>query len=150
MSLPILSILLIVSLIASFSFIFNKSATQKSIQRQALFFAFIISALCLSATFVFFQSPETGLQLIESYNWIGNILVFKLGLDGLSVNMLILIGFILPIIVASQKITISKLNYGLLFAFISSVLGVFIAQDLISFFILFELEIIPLYFPELR
>lgn len=145
MSLPILSILLIVSLIASFSFIFNKSATQKSIQRQALFFAFIISALCLSATFVFFQSPETGLQLIESYNWIGNILVFKLGLDGLSVNMLILIGFILPIIVASQKITISKLNYGLLFAFISSVLGVFIAQDLISFFILFELEIIPLY-----
>ncbi len=145
MSLPILSILLIISLIAPFSFALNKSGEQKSLQKQALFLSFIISALCLSISFLFFQNAESGLQLIESYNWIGNILVFKLGLDGLSVNMLLLIGCILPIIILSQKIKITKLNYGLSFAFISSVIGVFLAQDLISFFIFFELEIIPLY-----
>ncbi len=105
-----------------------------------------IWTLVLASQFV----PGTaGMQFQESLPWIENIgFTYRLGLDGLSLPLVVLNGLLTWIAIYStdESIHRPRFYYSLLFLLVAGVAGAFLAQDLLLFFLFYELEIIPLYF----
>ncbi|PWB75817.1 MAG: hypothetical protein C3F07_04965 [Anaerolineales bacterium] len=105
-------------------------------------------ALSLYAWFNF-RTVQTGFQFEESYPWyeaIGSSL--HLGVDGLSLTMVLLTTLLTPLaILASFSITDRVKPYMMLFLFLETgMLGVFMALDLLIFFVFWEIGLVPMYF----
>lgn len=90
-----------------------------------------------------------GFQFAEHYAWVPSIgISYHVGVDGLSLPMIILATFIfLCAVLASWSIEHRPKEYfSLLLVLQTAVLGVFSALDLFLFFLFWELELIPMYF----
>ncbi len=88
------------------------------------------------------------LQLVESYRWIPQLgLNWSLGVDGLSMPLVVLTGFVTTLATfAAWNISIKpRLFYSLMLVMYSAQIAVFLAQDLLMFFMLWELELVPVY-----
>ena len=87
------------------------------------------------------------IQFSESLSWLDQIgLSYRLGLDGLSFPLVLLNGLLLSIaIYISNDIQRPKLYFPLLLLLGGGVNGAFLAQNLLLFFLFFEVELIPLY-----
>ena len=88
------------------------------------------------------------LQLTERYAWVPQLgLNWSLGVDGVSMPLVVLTGFVTTLaIFAGWNITIKpRLFYGLMLLMYSAQIAVFLAQDLLMFFLLWELELVPVY-----
>src|SRR3972149_978480 len=102
--------------------------------------------------FSLFDRNAAGFQFTEQFRWIradeaGFDIQFFLGIDGLSVVMLILATFLfLLAVLVSWGIELRPKEY---FAWIllleTGVLGVFTSLDLVLFFLFWEVELIPMY-----
>ncbi len=115
----------------------------------SLIFSLDILLNVLVVIFSKFDPNLTALQYVENYQWFGDTIRFKLATDGLSISMVLLMAILLPVvIIASEPIAKEKpkLYYSMLMMVTTSVLGVFLAQDLFLFFLFWELELIPMYF----
>ena len=74
---------------------------------------------------------------------------FRLGLDGISLFMVLLTTLLLPLMVLGSWTYIQqreRLYYAMLLALTSGVVGVFVALDLFVFYVFWELVLIPMYF----
>nr|YP_010593725.1 NADH-plastoquinone oxidoreductase subunit 4 [Elatostema salvinioides]WAJ54402.1 NADH-plastoquinone oxidoreductase subunit 4 [Elatostema salvinioides] len=95
-----------------------------------------------------FQLDEPLIQLIEDYKWI-NFFDFswRLGIDGISIGPVLLTGFITTLAtLAARPVTReSRLFHFLLLAMYSGQIGLFSSRDILLFFIMWELELIPVY-----
>ena len=94
-----------------------------------------------------FQQP--GFQFVEDLAWIDWIgLNYHLGVDGLSFPLILLNSFLTLIATFSTSSTIQRprLYYAMLLLLSGGAVGAFLAQDLLLFFLFYELEIVPLYF----
>nr|QUS62726.1 NADH dehydrogenase subunit 4 [Fritillaria taipaiensis] len=95
-----------------------------------------------------FQLDDPLIQLEEDWKWI-NILDFhwRLGIDGLSVGPILLTGFIttLATLAAWPVTRNSRLFHFFMLAMYSGQIGSFSSRDLLLFFIMWELELIPVY-----
>jgi NAD(P)H-quinone oxidoreductase subunit 4 len=102
-------------------------------------------------SFIFYSKYnlyETGIQLKEDYTWIEGIdFHWRMGIDGLSVGLILLTGFITTLAtLAAWPVTRNpKLFYFLMLAMYSGQLGLFLSQDILLFFLMWELELIPVY-----
>ncbi len=90
-----------------------------------------------------------GFQFQEQYIWyeaIGSSL--HLGVDGLSLTMVLLTTLLTPLaILASFGITDRVKAFMMLFLFLETgMLGVFLAMDLLIFFVFWEIGLVPMYF----
>ena len=95
-----------------------------------------------------FQFDNTLIQFKEDLKWINVFdLHWRLGIDGLSIGPILLTGFITTLAsLAAWPITrSSQLFYFLMLAMYSGQIGLFSSQDLLLFFIMWELELIPVY-----
>lgn len=120
----------------------------QTLRWYALGIGFIEFALMLYTFGRFYNPNETGLQLSESYSWIPQIgMHWSLAADGLSMPLVILSGLITTLaILASWNITRKpRLYFSLLLLMYSAQVGVFLAQDLLLFFFMWELELVPVY-----
>jgi NAD(P)H-quinone oxidoreductase subunit 4 len=91
---------------------------------------------------------SSSLQLVERYNWLPQLgLSWSVGVDGLSMPLVVLTGFVTTLATFSAwNITIKpRLFYGLMLVMYSAQIAVFLAQDLLMFFMLWELELVPVY-----
>jgi len=98
---------------------------------------------------IHFDQNASGYQFVEQYRWydaIGSSL--HLGVDGLSLAMVFLTTMLTPLaILASFGITDRVKAYLMLFLFLETgMLGVFLAADLLLFFVFWELGLVPMYF----
>jgi len=96
-----------------------------------------------------FHTGEAGMQMLERHRWIPAFgASYKLGVDGISLFLVVLTAFLLPIcVVASWKIEKNpKLFMGLLLALETAIIGVFFAQDLLLFYVFWEGMLVPMYF----
>jgi NAD(P)H-quinone oxidoreductase subunit 4 len=87
-------------------------------------------------------------QFLESLPWIDALgLSYKLSLDGLSFPLILLNGLLTVIAIYSTdlKVSRSRLYYGMLLVLYIGVTGAFLSDNLLLFFIFYELELIPLY-----
>lgn len=93
-----------------------------------------------------FSNPE--LQMVESYSWIPQInLNWSVGVDGLSMPLVLLTGFITTLaILAAWPVSFKpKLFHFLMLAMYGGQIAVFAVQDMLLFFLVWELELVPVY-----
>jgi NAD(P)H-quinone oxidoreductase subunit 4 len=93
-----------------------------------------------------FQNP--GFQLAESYAWVPQLrLNWSLAVDGISMPLVVLAGLVttLSILAAWQVKHKPRLFYFLMLVMYSAQIGVFCAQDILLFFTMWELELVPVY-----
>ena len=96
-----------------------------------------------------FDANQPGFQFEEAYVWyeaIGS--TFHLGVDGLSLTMVLLTTLLTPLaILASFSVNDRVKAYMILFLFLETgMLGVFMALDLLIFFVFWEVGLVPMYF----
>jgi NADH-quinone oxidoreductase subunit M len=100
--------------------------------------------------FVRFPHGGSGWLLAEDHAWIPRFGIrYSLGLDGLSLLMVLLTAFLLVISVLVSWRAVehhTPFYYALLLLMESGILGVFLALDLILFYLFWELMLIPMFF----
>ena len=123
--------------------------TEARARQISLVSSLVVLYITVKQYFSWFDPSNTELQLIETYNWIGNI-KFSVGIDGLSYSMVLLMAILMPcVLIASKPIAEKRqprLYYSLINFLALAVMAVFMANDLFIFFLAWELELIPMYF----
>ncbi len=95
-----------------------------------------------------FNPGDISQQFAESVPWIDVLgLNYNLGIDGLSLPLLVLNGLLtcIAIYTSDESLQRPKFYYSLILLLSAGVTGAFLAQDLLLFFLFYELELIPLY-----
>nr|YP_009925431.1 NADH dehydrogenase subunit D [Lomatogonium perenne]QNH70595.1 NADH dehydrogenase subunit D [Lomatogonium perenne] len=109
----------------------------------------ILEFLLIAYTFCYhFQPDDPLIQLVEDYKWVSFFdFHWRLGIDGLSIGPILLTGFIttLATLSAWPVTRDSRLFHFLMLAMYSAQIGSFSSRDLLLFFIMWELELIPVY-----
>jgi NAD(P)H-quinone oxidoreductase subunit 4 len=121
----------------------------RTVRWYALIVGLIDFALIVYAFLTQYDFDKSGLQLVESYSWIPQLdLNWSVGADGISMPLIILTGFITTLaILAAWPVTLKpKLFYFLMLAMYGGQLAVFAVQDMLLFFLVWELELVPVYF----
>ena len=96
-----------------------------------------------------FNPDGSAFQFQEQYTWYAAInSTLHLGVDGLSLTMVVLTTLLTPLaILASFGISDRIKAYMMLFLFLETgMLGVFLALDLLLFFVFWEIGLVPMYF----
>src|SRR6056297_1830664 len=103
---------------------------------------FIVSLFILAG----FDPSDTGFQFVEERDWLLG-LKYKMGVDGISVLFVMLTTFIMPLaIAASWNVTKRVKEYMIAFLVLETLmLGVFMALDLVLFYLFFEGGLIPMF-----
>ena len=90
------------------------------------------------------------LQLVEKHSWIESLGInYFVGVDGISLWLVILTTFLLPITILGCWNGIKnnlRIFYAMVFALQTSMLGSFLAFDGILFYVFFEASLIPMFF----
>ena len=99
-----------------------------------------------------FNASNPSLQLVAKYNWItvaGWNIQYHLGIDGLSILLVLLTAFLTPISILSTWTAVEERVKDFMIFFLLlevGMLGVFVAQDLFLFYIFWEFTLVPMYF----
>ncbi len=96
-----------------------------------------------------FNPNHDSFQFAEDVPWIDWLgLNYHLGIDGLSFPLVLLNSCLtlIAIFISSTSIPRPRLYYSMLLLLSAGAAGAFLAQDLLLFFLFYELEIVPLYF----
>ncbi|WP_017299281.1 NAD(P)H-quinone oxidoreductase subunit 4 [Nodosilinea nodulosa] len=145
---PWLTTLVILPLLAILPIPVLPNRNGQTLRWYALGIGFIEFSLILYAFFNFYHLNQSGLQLAERYDWVPQVgLTWSLGADGLAMPLVVLSGLVTTLaILASWNVTRRpRLYFSLLLVMYSAQVGVFLAQDLVMFFLMWELELVPVY-----
>ena len=126
-------------------FVFTKGSKPFVWALVASIVNFVLTLLMLGS-FV----PDASTQFLIDYTWIESLGIhFKLGIDGISMMMVLLTNLLIPIIIlASSKHQYKNPNafYSLIFFMQAGLLIVFTAMDAFLFYVGWEAALIPIYF----
>jgi NAD(P)H-quinone oxidoreductase subunit 4 len=120
----------------------------KTVRWYALIIGLIDFAILVYGFYNNYDLSNPDLQLVESYTWIPELdLKWSVGADGLSMPLILLTGFITTLaIMAAWPVTFKpKLFYFLMLAMYGGQIAVFAVQDMLLFFLVWELELVPVY-----
>ena len=97
-----------------------------------------------------FDPSSAALQLVEKHIWIERFgISYFLGIDGLSLWLVLLTTFLTPITILASWKSIDKRIKGFhaaMFVLQTAMLGTFLAIDAIFFYCFWELSLVPMYF----
>ncbi len=121
------------------------AATQRNAKWLALvttIVTFLVSLRLLTG----FDPANTGFQFVEDKSWIMG-LKYKLGVDGISVLFVLLTTFLMPItILSTWEVDKRVKEYMIAFLVLEGLMiGVFVALDLVLFYLFFEAGLIPMF-----
>ncbi|MEA5534523.1 NAD(P)H-quinone oxidoreductase subunit 4 [Crocosphaera sp. XPORK-15E] len=120
----------------------------KTVRWYALGVGLFNFALTIFAVSNQYNFNNSNFQLEETYSWVPQIgLNWSVGIDGLSMPLMVLSGLITTLaLLASWKVDKKpRLFYFLMLVLYSAQMGVFAAKDLLLFFFMWELELVPVY-----
>ena len=120
----------------------------RTVRWYALSIGFVDLVLMVYATWQHYDFQSSAFQLTESYPWVPQLeLSWSVGVDGLSLPLVLLTGLIttLSIFAGWQVKEKPRLFYFLMLIMYSAQIGVFVAKDMLMFFFMWELELIPIY-----
>ncbi|MGZ6267561.1 MAG: complex I subunit 4 family protein [Candidatus Limnocylindrales bacterium] len=147
MTLPILSLITFTPLVGALALAAIPSFHEQLIRRTALGFALLAWGLSL-LLLVGVAFGSGGFQYMETLDWIPVFgIQYKLGVDGLSVLMVVLTTTLTWIsILASGPIRDRVKGYMISFLVLEvGMIGVFIALDFFLFYIFWEIVLVPMY-----
>ncbi|PJF22737.1 MAG: Fe-S-binding domain-containing protein, partial [Phototrophicales bacterium] len=131
----------------------NEQKDKEAIKWTA--FGFSVATFIASLLMAFqFDNNDSGLQLAQRINWLPSLgISYFVGVDGLSMLLVLLSTVIMPIaIFASFNAGVIeergrvKLYYLFMLLLEWAMIGVFVVQDLIIFYIFWEVTLVPMYF----
>jgi NADH-quinone oxidoreductase subunit M len=122
---------------------------EQSLQRGlGIAFTFVTFLVSL-AMFRFFNPKESGFQLVFDTEWIPGLGAhFKTGVDGISVFLVILTTFLMPLTLLGTKAAVERHAREFMAAMLvleAGMLGAFVALDLFLFYTFWEVMLIPMY-----
>jgi NADH-quinone oxidoreductase subunit M len=106
---------------------------------------FAVSLLLLRG----FDSANPDYQFPEFHRWIGDSIHYHLGVDGISLFLVLLTTFLTPVAILCSWESIKENVKGFFVALLvieTAMIGVFVSLDLFLFFVFWELTLIPMYF----
>lgn len=143
---PLLSTLVFLPLLGAIALLFIRNAT------LCKYFAFAITSLValVSLLVLFgFDADKTKFQLAEHYSWIEPLNInYTIGIDGISILLLMMTTFIMPFCVLASWSYIKKRVQAFMICLLimeTAMLGVFVALDFVLFYVLWEAMLIPMY-----
>lgn len=160
----IISLLIFAPLVSILLILFLPESYKNSYKYITLATSLVILSLSIYLTCNFVSNgttpsgvnTEKEFQFVEKADWIGLSLGslgklsidYFVGVDGLSISMVLLSGFILVIAsISSWNEERSLKGYYILFLILcSSIIGCFVALDFFLFYLFFELLLLPMYF----
>ena len=145
---PLLTLIVVLPLATALAVALVPSDNRAAIRAVALGGSLLtlVAAVVLLAQF----SPGDGeaFSFRESADWIAQWGVrYELGVDGISIFLVVLTAFVMPLVVlaAWEHQTRVKGFFASLLALEASLLGVFLALDLVLFYLFFEIMLVPMY-----
>ncbi len=148
MSIPILSIITFLPLAGAVVFIFiNKD--KKSLLFYLALAITLINFIISLALFFNFDAQTPDAQFVEKTAWIGYGINYHIGIDGISLFLILLTTFLMPIAILSSWTYIQKrVKEYLIFMLIleTGIIGVFVALNMFLFYVFWEAMLIPMYF----
>ena len=110
----------------------------------------LIEFLISIPLFTKFETGSAAMQFVEKIPWIESLgISYHLGLDGISLFLVLLTTFIVPITLLGSWRSIHKGMREFLILMLvlqTALIGTFVALDMILFFIFWEAVLIPMYF----
>ncbi len=145
----ILLITLLIPLIGMFLLFFLNKENVSAIKTVALSVSMITFLVSLGILFGF-NELEPSFQFIVNQEWISSIGAgFHIGIDGMSLLLIMLTTFLMPIVMLVSFGSIEKRHkeyYIMILLLEFAMIGVFSSLDLFLFYIFWELILIPMYF----
>ena len=95
-----------------------------------------------------FDPANPGFQMVETHGWVSDSIKFKLGVDGFSFPFVVLSAFLMPFCILASWTSITKRVREYMVAFLileTLMIGVFVALDLVLFYVFFEAGLIPMF-----
>ncbi len=154
----VLIALLLIPVIGAAVILFLKPATDAAADgtvvdprpRQVAFAVLLLEFIVSMGLWWSFLPGTAGWQAAVDYQWIPMWGIrFTLGLDGISVMMVLLTTFIMPLTVLGSWTSVRtkvRSYYALMLILTSGMLGVFLARDLFLFYVMWEVMLVPMYF----
>ena len=155
---PILSILIFLPIFGALLILLipNKIDQEGKILKNSITNIKLVSLWTSIMTFLMtlllslkFNYNEKQYQFLEFYEWVPSLgIVYRVGLDGLSLPFILLTAFLVPICILcswntiQHKIKEFMISFLILEAFI---IGMFSALDIVVFYIFFEAVLIPMF-----
>jgi NADH-quinone oxidoreductase subunit M len=101
-----------------------------------------------------FDFSQPGLQMVQQWEWLPQYgISYYVGVDGLSLLLVVLTTFIMPLAILSsfrahviEERGRAKLYYMFMLLLEWAMIGVFVAQDLFVFYVFWEVTLVPMYF----
>lgn len=147
----ILSILIVLPLVAAGVTYFAGRCETNGAERSrwlALISTLVVFALSLTLL-PGFDAAKEGFQFVEQTPWfVGYNINYHLGIDGISLWLVILTTFLMPVCILCSWHSIEKrvAEFMTLFLILESlVIGTFVSLDLLLFYLFFEAVLIPMY-----
>ncbi len=120
------------------------------IRCAALFLSLVVFGLSLYMMLCRFDKASPMLQLVEQYRWVPQLGIrYFLGIDGISLWLVILTTFLTPLIILGSWSSIVDRVKGFHVSILlleTAMLGSFLAMDAVLFYVFFELSLVPMYF----
>ena len=145
---PWLTAIILFPLVASLAIPFIPSKQGTRVRVYAVVVGVIDFVLMCYAFWNNYDAGNSEFQLVEKYSWLPQLGVqWAVSVDGISVPLVLLAGFVttLAILSAWQVDRKPHLFYFLMLVLYSAQIGVFVAQDILLLFIMWELELVPVY-----
>jgi NADH-quinone oxidoreductase subunit M len=146
-----LTLLTFLPLLGILVLFFIPSSAKNTLRWVALGTSLAVFALSLWVLGMF-DASNPDLQLVAQYDWITvakwNI-QYYLGVDGLSILLVLLTAFLTPISILSTWTAVEERVKDFMVFFLLlevGMMGVFLAQDLFLFYIFWEFTLVPMYF----
>ncbi len=106
---------------------------------------FAVSLLLLRG----FDASDPTYQFQEYHHWISPAIHYHLGIDGISLFLVLLTTFLTPVAILCSWQSVHENVKGFFVALLvieTAMIGVFVALDLFLFFVFWELTLVPMYF----
>ena len=140
---PVLSIMLAIPVVAAAICLFVRAELARIIALSATLLNLVLGVML----WLYYDPAGAQWQFTESFNVFGPI-GWRLGIDGISLTLIMLSVFLMPICIGASWASIQKRVGEYMAAFLlmeTLMIGVFAAQDLLLFYIFFEAGLIPMY-----
>jgi NADH-quinone oxidoreductase subunit M len=147
LGIDVLSFLIFAPAVAAFILLLLPN-NKTLVRWAALALAVGIGAVCVAAFFAYDRNTP-GYQMVSNVAWFEVLHSnWHVGIDGISATMVLLTGILTPlaILISFEIDDRVNMHMALLLLFETGLIGVFVAQDLIVFFLFYELSLVPMYF----
>lgn len=155
MSWPVITLLLLLPVVGAGLIFANwtlrGASGEAALGRDARFIALwttVITFVVSLSLWTGFDIKSAEFQFVEEHAWFGGLMDYRVGVDGISMLFVILTTFLMPFCILASWQSVEKRVAEYMIAFLlleTLMVGVFVALDLVLFYLFFEGTLIPMF-----